>query len=114
MSPSLRETPVELRAPEGSRVMEIDWADGHRGLYPHEILRGFCPCAHCQGHEGGVVFRPGGDLELVGIEEVGSYALGLTWRDGHATGIYTFGFLRRLCACAECAPSDASARTFDR
>ena len=36
------------------------------------------------------------DLELVGIEEVGNYAIQLAWGDGHATGIYSFRFLREL------------------
>jgi DUF971 family protein len=38
------------------------------------------------------------------LGEVGDYALQLTWGDGHATGIYTFVFLRELCACALCRP----------
>jgi DUF971 family protein len=36
------------------------------------------------------------DLELREIEQVGNYALGLTWADGHKTGIYSFRFLRAL------------------
>lgn len=109
-----RTTPVELRAPQGARQMEIDWADGHTSLYPHEVLRGFCPCAHCQGHEGAIEFVEGGSLELDGIEEVGNYALKLGWGDGHATGIYTFRFLRELCACRQCAPDDPKKRSFAR
>jgi len=46
--------PVELRAPRGARRLEIDWADGETSAYRHAILRGFCPCAHCQGHHGPV------------------------------------------------------------
>lgn len=37
------------------------------------------------------------------MAEVGDYALRVAWGDGHATGIYTFGFLRDLCSCSECA-----------
>jgi DUF971 family protein len=109
-----RTTAVELRAPRGARQMEIDWADGHRSLYPHAVLRGYCPCATCQGHDGPIQFKEGGDLELVEIEEVGNYALRFGWGDGHGTGIYTFRFLRALCACAECAGAKADARTFPR
>jgi hypothetical protein len=67
--------PTELRAPRGARVMEIDWADGHRSVYPHDLLRGFCPCAQCQGHNGPIRYVEGGDLELTDIQPVGNYAL---------------------------------------
>jgi DUF971 family protein len=36
------------------------------------------------------------DLDLREIEQVGNYALGLTWSDGHSTGIYSFRYLRSL------------------
>jgi DUF971 family protein len=109
-------TPVSVHAPRGGRVMQIDFEDGHRGIYPHALLRGYCPCAQCQGHSGAIEFVAGGDLELLEIAEVGNYALCLTWGDGHATGIYSFEYLRRLCACPECAGDapDLERRSFAR
>jgi DUF971 family protein len=106
--------PLEVRAPRGANVMEIDFEDGHRGVYPHDILRGFCPCAMCQGHQGPIRYVPGGSTELTDLGEVGDYALRLTWADGHSTGIYTFRFLRDLCSCSECKTADPSARQFSR
>ena len=50
--------------------------------------------------------RPGGNLELREIEQVGNYALGLTWGDGHNTGIYSFRFLRGLCELIEAHGAD--------
>ena len=38
----------------------------------------------------------GQSLDLREIEQVGNYALGLTWADGHSSGIYSFRFLRTL------------------
>jgi DUF971 family protein len=117
MSPSDRTTPVELRAPHGASTLEIDFADGHKAVYPHEILRGYCPCALCQGHQGPVRFVPVSDprsLELKDIGEVGDYALRLTWADGHATGIYTFHFLRELCSCEQCLPEREKHQIFPR
>lgn len=90
--------PRAVRAPHGARVFVVEWSDGLRSELPHRVLRGFCPCAGCQGHGGGVRFIPGGDEELAGVEPVGAYALGLSWADGHASGIYTFAYLRRLAA----------------
>jgi DUF971 family protein len=114
MELTARTTPLEVRAPRASHTLEIDFADGHRGIYPHEILRGYCPCAMCQGHQGPIRFIPGGNLELTDLAEVGDYALRLTWADGHATGIYTFVFLRDLCSCSECVAQPDLARRFPR
>ena len=109
-----RNTPVEVRAPRGASTMQIEFADGHLAVYPHELLRGYCPCAQCQGHSGPIRFVTARNLELSEIAEVGNYALRLTWGDGHSSGIYSFDFLRRLCACTECARGEPTQRTFSR
>ena len=88
--------------------MEVSWADGHRSVLPHDILRGYCPCAHCQGHQGTIRrVEVVGDLalELRDIERVGNYALSFTWGDGHGSGIYSYKYLRALCQCEACKPS---------
>lgn len=88
--------PRAVRAPHGARVLTIEWADGLRSELPHRLLRGYCPCAGCQGHGGGIRYLTEGSDELTVVEAVGAYALGLAWADGHASGIYTFAYLRRL------------------
>jgi DUF971 family protein len=106
MARDLRLKCVAIRSPRGAKVTEIDWGDGHKGVYPHEVLRGYCPCAGCQGHSGTLKFIPtdGFQLELEDIEVVGNYALRLQWFDGHGTGLYSYKFLRTLCQCSECRP----------
>ena len=69
--PDPRNTPVAVRSPYRAKVTEIDWADGHKGVYPHEILRGYCPCAGCQGHSADIKFLEGGDTSIKTIEPVG-------------------------------------------
>jgi DUF971 family protein len=115
------ETPsaIELRAPRGARVMEIDWSDGATSRFPHLVLRAFCPCAHCQGHQGPIAWHevPSGDeraLEILAIEEVGSYALRFSWGDGHSTGIYTFRYLRQLATISERPIEEVRGLTFGR
>ena len=96
---------TKIRSPRGAKTTEIDFADGHVGVYPHVVLRGYCPCAACQGHQGSIRFiEPAGDrqIELERIEPVGNYALHLVWFDGHASGIYSYTYLRSLCQCAAC------------
>jgi DUF971 family protein len=95
MSDDARFTPLELRAPRGSNHVEIVWADGKVTSYSNEVLRGFCPSALWQGHQGPLRFIPGGQSELLNIEEVGNYGVRLDWPDNN-TGIYTFRFLREL------------------
>jgi len=96
--------PLQIRAPRHARLMEIDWEDGETTLHPHRTLRGFCPCAVCQGHGGGIEWLssaetlPDEALELVELKASGQYAVQLSWADGHATGIYTFTYLRELGA----------------
>ncbi len=105
MTGDLKITPTMVKAPHGSRVMNIEWADGHKSVLPHETLRGYCPCAVCQGHGGEIKFVPGGDEDIRDIQQVGNYALQFTWGDRHDTGIYTFRYLRSLCQCDECRPT---------
>ena len=106
---------VAVRSPRGATLTEIDWADGHRGRYPHVILRGYCPCASCQGHSGELHFvEPGPEaLEIDRFDPVGRYALKITWFDGHDTGLYSYKYLRSLCQCEACTPGSAAARHQD-
>ncbi len=88
--------PTGIRAPHGATVFEISWPNGLTQRLPNEILRGFCPCAGCQGHSGEVRFQEGRNSELRDLKTVGNYALSLVWGDAHDTGIYGFEFIYRL------------------
>jgi DUF971 family protein len=87
---------------EEERLLRVLWDDDHLSDYPFAYLRGWCPCAVCQGHGGERRFIHVENPQLVSISLVGNYALNPTWSDGHQTGIYTFEYLRDLCACSEC------------
>jgi len=91
--------PLEVRRDVAARTVQIDWSDGHRSEYPFAYLRGWCPCAACQGHSGEKRYVHGGDDGLEKIAPVGRYALNFTWGDGHETGIYSYQYLRHLCPC---------------
>lgn len=101
---------VEARRLPEAGVLRLTWSDGHRGDYDYRTLRGWCPCAMCQGHGTGPVrHRPyRGDVRADHIEPVGNYALSIRWSDGHGTGIYRFDFLRELCPCDACAAARSS------
>ncbi len=88
--------PVEIRFSSKAEPLAVSWSDGQVSQYPLDQLRGFCPCATCQGHQGPIEFVEGGNTELVDVAEVGNYAVRLQWADGHNTGIYSFSYLREL------------------
>jgi len=96
--------PLEVRRDPERRRVHVSWSDGHQSEYPFAHLRGWCPCAACQGHSGDTSFITGGNADLQRIAPVGRYALTFVWADGHETGIYTYPYLRRLCPCGACAP----------
>ena len=89
-------------------VFGIEWSDGHKGVYPIRHLRLNCPCAACTDEWTGQRKLKDEDVPLLiilkDIEPVGHYALKFTWSDGHDTGLYTFGNLRKMCQCEICAP----------
>ena len=89
--------PIDLAHHIRENVLEIAWEDGLRTRLPVPLLRGWCPCAACQGHAPGIRFREHGlEVRLLAATEVGAYALGLQFSDGHDSGIYTWTFLRQL------------------
>ncbi len=99
--------PVEVRRLPEEQRLQVRWSDGHFSDYPFQYLRGWCPCAACQGHGGERRYRPVKDTVLTKVGVVGKYALALTWADGHDTGIYAYSYLRELCPCTDCRPSQA-------
>jgi DUF971 family protein len=97
-----RPLPVEVRRVPEARLLRIEWNDGHVSEYPFAYLRGWCPCAGCQGHGGEKRFVHSGNNDLDKIAVVGRYALNPVWGDGHESGIYTYQYMRELCPCAQC------------
>jgi DUF971 family protein len=83
--------------------LAIQWNDGTESYLDLQLLRRACPCAACGGEPDvlGNIMRPNvsyseNSFDLGGFEIVGGYAIQPRWADGHATGIYSFQYLRRL------------------
>ncbi len=108
-SPPAGTTLTEVRRlPEEGRL-RLTWSDGHVGELPYDYLRGWCPCAGCQGHVGLHLDHqpPPHPVTAESITPVGNYAISIVWSDRHSTGIYRFDYLRRLCPCAACGGAKA-------
>jgi DUF971 family protein len=120
---------VKVHVSSGAGV-DITWADNHSSHYDFAYLREECPCAMCNderlkkaaGQQKDMqlkkenaslaaapavsspllpMFKP--RLTAKAAHAVGNYALQIDFNDGHATGIFSFDFLRTICPCEECA-----------
>lgn len=91
-------TPQALTVHEASRVLEIGFSDGATFRIPFELMRVYSPSAEVQGHgPGQEVLQTGKrDVTLVGVEQVGNYAIKPTFSDGHESGIFTWDYLYEL------------------
>ncbi len=105
--------PIEVHRRADERVVRITWSDDHAGEYPFAYLRGWCPCAGCQGHGGDKRYIHAGNTDLDKISVVGNYALQFHWGDGHETGIYTYRYLRELCPCDACSSATSAEKAED-
>ena len=94
--------------PIGNEVA-IKWEDGSESFISAQKLRRFCPCAGCQGERdiiGNLYKNPDQPLtaqafQLVRLEKVGGYAVQPVWADGHATGIYSFDYLKAVAEASD-------------
>jgi len=84
--------------------LAVKWNDGSEGFVALEQLRRACPCAGCKGETdimGNLYKNPDQPLtakafELTRIITVGGYAIQPVWADGHATGLYSFEYLKHV------------------
>ena len=88
-------TPTDVKLHQASRVLEVVFPDGRHFRLPYEFLRVHSPSAEVRGHgPGQEVLQVGKrNVEISRIEPVGSYAVQLTFSDGHDTGIYSWELL---------------------
>jgi len=102
MSQTRAPTPVEIGRANQHDV-KITWQDGHESVYPARMLRLACPCAGCVDEVTGRrrlnEAHVAQDVRPLKLEVVGRYAISIQWSDGHATGIYAFDRLRKMCPC---------------
>jgi len=110
-------TPKNVEWLDNATVVAIEWVDGHRSRYSLEYLRKICPCAAClKIHDSPPIsFQPKKtftvlsdqqanaarqDASVRSVEPVGNYAIRFVWADGHADGLYSYDYLRKMCQSA--------------
>jgi DUF971 family protein len=90
--------PTDIRLHQASRKLEIAFDDGTQGRLSCEFLRVYSPSAEVRGHGAGQEVLQVGkeEVNIVGIEPVGNYAVRLDFSDGHNTGLYSWDYLYDL------------------
>jgi DUF971 family protein len=81
--------------------LTIIWNDDRVDSIKLVNLRHNCPCAICTENKeakgkGFIPLYKSEEISIENIQTVGNYALGITWKDGHNTGIYDFDYLMAL------------------
>lgn len=100
-------TPTAITADREAAALTIEWDTGESFAYPFGLLRNACPCAQCRGGHENMKSEPDEDVfiiplmdantsKLLNLEAVGSYAITITWGDGHSHGIYNWEYLYSL------------------
>ena len=87
--------PIEVRCNKERNKLNIRFYNGDQAELSAELLRVESPSAEVQGHGPGQKQTPRDkkDVTITKITAVGSYAVRLTFSDGHDTGIFSWDLL---------------------
>jgi DUF971 family protein len=90
--------PTKLHYIRAERALNITFEDGTAYKLPAEYLRVESPSAEVQGHGAATKITVAGkkNVAIEKIEEVGRYAVRLTFSDGHDTGLFSWDYLHQL------------------
>lgn len=95
--------PKQIKIHNKERLL-INWDNEKETNISLKYLRDECPCANCKCETILLkTFRPPKlnistpEMYVIQkIEPVGSYAIQISWKDGHNTGIYSWEYLQKL------------------
>ena len=95
--------PVQIKISDKTDLL-IKWNDLSESTISLNYLRDECPCAGCKGETILLkTYRPPKPArttpemyKIKNIQPVGEYAIQITWKDGHDSGIYTWDYLKKL------------------
>ena len=95
--------PTQLKLLQKLHVVEITFDNGENYSLPCEYLRVNSPSAEVRGHSPSQAVLQVGkkNVNIIGIDPVGQYAVKLIYDDGHDTGLYTWDTLYDLAVNQE-------------
>lgn len=91
-------TPTNIKLLQKLRIVEITFDNAEHYSLPCEYLRVNSPSAEVRGHTPSQAVLQFGkkNVNIIGIDPVGQYAVKLIFDDGHDTGLYTWDNLYDL------------------
>lgn len=111
----MTDAPIHLDLKK-DRGLSVLWSDGTTSYYSIAYLRRMSPSADArdlrdQLEKNPLTVLPGrrdgeGPLTAVSAEMVGNYALKIEFSDGHATGLYSWAYLRKIDPARGTAEAD--------
>ena len=98
MSFEVKHRPVEIRLKKAEKILEIDYDDGKSFALPAELLRVESPSAEVMGHgpDQKQIVPGRRHVGIMGVEQVGNYAIRILFDDLHDSGIFSWDYLRQL------------------
>jgi DUF971 family protein len=90
--------PEELRLKDGGRMLVVRFDTGEQFELPAEYLRVESPSAEVKGHGPGQEQLVWGkrDVRILKVDPIGTYAVRITFDDGHSTGLFSWSYLHTL------------------
>lgn len=95
--------PLQIKI-EDKKSLLIKWDANSTSKIGLKYLRDECPCANCKGETILLkTYRPPKPTmlnpemyKIQNIQPVGGYAIQISWKDDHNTGIYSWEYLKKL------------------
>lgn len=83
-----------------AKAVTLKWNNGHVWKVGNKELRASCECALCVNEMTGEktldIAKIRQDIAATQVTPLGNYAIGVTWNDGHSSGIYPYKRIEEL------------------
>ncbi len=89
-------TPTAVKLDLTANTLNLNYASGEQFILSAEFLRVHSPSAEVQNHGNPILQFGKQQVKLQHTEAAGTYALKLSFDDGHDSGIFTWVYLYKL------------------
>lgn len=91
--------PKDIVVHQQSKMLELVYEGNQSYQLPFEFLRVWSPSAEVRGHGPGQETLQTGKrhVEILGLDQIGHYAIKPSFSDGHDSGIFTWDYLYEIC-----------------
>ena len=89
---------TEIKLHQSTKILDVHFSDNSHFELSCEYLRVFSPSAEVRGHGNHEpkLIKDKHNVNIIGIDPVGQYAIKLIFDDGHDSGLYSWELLYEL------------------